>query len=285
MKDHHRESEHDDYGGLARDLQKFVATSNRRQVLRLFAGASLIPWLGCGTDGMSGVDDAGSPDGGGTSPDGSGTANPGTCATIPEETDGPYPGDGSNGANALALGGIVRSDIRSSLGALSGTAGGVPLTMKLTLVNTGAACAPLAGYAVYLWHCDREGFYSMYTLTSQNYLRGVQETDASGTVTFTSIFPACYPGRWPHVHFEIFPSVAKALAVNGKVKTSQLALPADVCNTVYATSGYEQSVTSLSRISLASDNVFSDGASLQVATMSGSVSAGYTAALTVGVAV
>jgi protocatechuate 3,4-dioxygenase beta subunit len=284
MNDHHPDNDHDDYGGLARDLPRIVAASTRRQALRLFAGASLIPWLGCGAEGMSGVDDAGSPDAGGASTDG-GTSSPGTCATIPEETGGPYPGDGSNGANALALTGIVRSDIRSSLGALSGTAAGVPLTIKLTLVNTGAACAPLAGYALYLWHCDREGFYSMYTLPSQNYLRGVQETDASGVATFTSIFPGCYSGRWPHIHFEIFPSAAKAVAVNGKVKTSQLALPADVSSAVYATSGYEQSVTNLSRISLASDNVFSDGASLQVATVTGSVAAGYTAALTVGVAV
>jgi hypothetical protein len=67
------------------------------------------------------------------------------------------------------------------------------------------------------------------------------------------------------------------------VGTSQLALPADICTTVFATAGYEQSVTNLQQVSLASDMVFSDGSSLQVATVGGSVAAGYTAALLVGV--
>src|SRR5204862_7546171 len=143
------------------------------------------------------------------------------CSTIPRETGGPYPGDGTNGPNALALTGIVRSVLRPSLAPASGAAEGVPLTIKLTLVNTGGGCAPLSGYAVYLWHCDREGRYSMYTITDQNYLRGVQESDAGGTVTFTSVFPGCYPGRWPHIHFEIYRSAAQAVAGGGKVKISQ----------------------------------------------------------------
>lgn len=37
-------------------------------------------------------------------------------AEIPDETAGPYPGDGSNGPNVLAESGIVRSDITSSFG-------------------------------------------------------------------------------------------------------------------------------------------------------------------------
>jgi hypothetical protein len=52
---------------------------------------------------------------------------------------------------------------------------------------------------------------------------------------------------------------------------------------VYATAGYEQSVTNLSRVSLATDTVFSDGASLELATVSGSVASGLTAAITVAV--
>ncbi len=253
---------HDDHHeGLACDLPRLLETS-RRRALRLFAGAGVVPLLGCGSSGEGGS---------------------GSCPVIPEETAGPYPGDGSNGPNALDLGGIVRRDIRSSIGALSGTAGGVPLTVKLTLVNTSAGCAPLAGHAVYLWHCDREGRYSLYTLTDQNYLRGIQETDATGTATFLSVFPGCYAGRWPHIHFEIFASVSGAMASGSKVKVSQLALPADTCQAVYATAGYEQSVTNLSHVTLASDGVFSDGVTLQMASLSGSVSAGYVASLTVGV--
>src|SRR5690349_17821726 len=34
-----------------------------------------------------------------------------TCAVIPEETAGPYPGDGSNGPDILEQSGVVRQDI------------------------------------------------------------------------------------------------------------------------------------------------------------------------------
>jgi len=274
--DHHHSDDH--HHGLAHDLRVLAGMKDRRQALRLFAGASLVPMFACAPN-----ESLITPDGSAATAGGEAGAA-GTCSTIPDETGGPYPGDGSNGPNALGLGGIVRSDIRTSLAPASGTAEGVPLTIELTLVNTGSGCSPLAGYAVYLWHCDREGRYSMYTITDQNYLRGVQESDASGTVTFTSIFPACYPGRWPHIHFEIYRSAAQALAGSGEVKTSQLALPEDVCKTVFATTGYGQSVSNLAQVSLASDNVFSDGASLQLAPTSGSVAAGYVASLTVGVA-
>jgi protocatechuate 3,4-dioxygenase beta subunit len=138
---------------------------------------------------------------------------------------------------------------------------------------------------VYLWHCDRAGLYSLYSAgaTNQNYLRGVQATDASGKLTFTSIFPACYSGRWPHIHFEVYRSLATATTAANKIATSQIALPKATCDEVYATTGYASSVTNLSRVSLATDGIFSDGASLELATMSGSVASGLTATLTIAV--
>src|SRR5882724_9489885 len=272
--------------GLSHDLHTLRRMTERRRVLGWMLGATLLPALGCTSDSAAttsgsttggggsgegatttGTDTTSTTGGtttaGGASGDGS-TTDPGTCSKIPEETAGPYPGDGSNGANALVLAGIVRSDIRSSFAGVSGTAAGIPLTVKLKVVSTNGGCASLAGYAVYLWHCDRDGNYSMYTVADQNYLRGVQETDADGTVTFTTTFPGCYPGRWPHIHFEIYPSLAAATAAGSKVATSQLALPQDACSAVYATTGYETSVTNLTETSLASDMVFSDGSTLQV---------------------
>ena len=179
---------------------------------------------------------------------------------------------------------VVRGDIRSSFAGLSGTADGVPLSIVLTIVSA-STCAALAGRAVYLWHCDRLGRYSLYSagVTTQNYLRGVQEANASGQVTFTSIFPGCYSGRWPHIHFEVYPSLAAAANVANRTATSQIALPKATCDDVYATSGYAASVTNLSQVTLATDNVFSDGSSLELATMTGSVAAGLTASLSVAV--
>ena len=103
----------------------------------------------------------------------------------------------------------------------------------------------LAGAAVYVWHCDRDGEYSMYSdaVGDENYLRGVQEADEDGVVEFTSIFPACYAGRWPHIHFEVYPSLAEATSAGSKLRTSQIAIPQDVCEEVYGgAEGYEQSV-------------------------------------------
>jgi protocatechuate 3,4-dioxygenase beta subunit len=204
---------------------------------------------------------------------------------VPDETGGPYPGDGSNGVNVLDDSGIVRSDIRSSFGSSTTVAQGVPLTIALT-VRDAATGSALVGAGVYLWHCDRAGGYSLYSngLANENYLRGVQETDSTGTVRFTSIYPACYSGRWPHIHFEVYSDVANAVASGPIVKTSQIALPQEVNDLVYATSGYEQSVRNASQVSLASDNVFGDDGGIhQIASMSGSVANGYTAALTIGV--
>jgi protocatechuate 3,4-dioxygenase beta subunit len=271
-----REHHHDDFGGLHRDLLATGVAMDRRGLLRLAArlgvGVGALQLLGCGASPAS-------PSGTST---GSSTS---TCSgKIPEETQGPYPGDGSNGPNVLSLTGVVRSDIRPSFAGLTGTADGVPLTIVLTIVSV-STCAPLAGRAVYLWHCDRLGRYSLYSsgVTNQNYLRGVQEADASGKVTFTAIYPACYAGRWPHIHFEVYPSLSAATNVSNKTATSQIALPKATNDLVYATSGYAASVANAAQVSLATDNVFSDGSSLELATITGSVAGGFTAALTVAV--
>ena len=117
-----------------------------------------------------------------------------TCSVIPSETAGPFPGDGSNGPNALAQSGIVRTDIRSSFGtAGEATAQGIPLTLTLQVVDAEAGCTALPGYAVYVWHCDASGRYSMYSgaVATQNFLRGVQFADDGGNVRFATIFPGC----------------------------------------------------------------------------------------------
>lgn len=157
---------------------------------------------------------------------------------IPQETAGPYPADGSQTSskvlNALTLSGIVRSDIRTSLGT-GNAAPGIPTTLVLTLVDVNNKNAPLAGYAMYLWHCDRDGEYSLYgnDVTDEDYLRGVQQADSNGKIIFTSIFPACYSGRWPHVHFELYPSLTAATSATNALHTSQLALPEDACTVAY----------------------------------------------------
>lgn len=154
----------------------------------------------------------------------------------------------------------MRRNITASFGSSTTVAAGVSLTADLVLTDTANDCAPLAGAAVYLWHCDRDGRYSMYSegATEENYLRGVQEADADGRLTFDSIFPAAYSGRWPHIHFEVYADLDRAITSGEPLVTSQIALPAATCREVFATDGYGTSVGNLAETSLEDDNVFSD---------------------------
>lgn len=272
--------------GLSHDLP---VIANRRRMLSILGGAGLAATLAaCGLSDTADTSNA-DPQGGGSGgdpPQGGSTAAVGE-GEIPEETAGPYPGDGSGDVNVLTESGVVRSDIRSSFGGASGTAEGVPLTISLTVVDVSSADdagTAVSGAAVYVWHCDSAGDYSLYSepIVAENYLRGVQETDQDGVVTFTSIFPACYAGRWPHVHFEVYPSIDDATGARNRLRTSQMALPEDASRDVYANAeGYQDSVTNLSRMTLDSDNVFSDGYSLQLGKVTGSIDAGYAATLRV----
>ncbi|UUU33301.1 intradiol ring-cleavage dioxygenase [Streptomyces sp. CA-210063] len=281
---HHHDDEHEIDGGLVHDLPMFA----RRRMIGLLAGASMAPLLAACSPGSedSASSSASSSSPSGSSSSGTSSSSGSDCEVIPEETAGPYPGDGSNGVNVLKESGVVRSDITKSFGSAGGVAEGIPLTITLTVVDQASGCeTPKEGAAVYLWHCDRAGLYSLYSegVTEENYLRGVQETDEKGQVTFTSIFPACYTGRWPHIHFEVYGSIDDATAAQNIVATSQLAFPKDVCDTVYATDGYSESVQKLGELSLETDNIFSDGYDQQLATIEGSTDKGYTATLTVPV--
>ena len=287
MSTHHDHDEVEDHDlGLSHDLPTLW---QRRRLLGLFGGAgAAVALAACSSDATGAGGATGAPSG--RPPQAGGTGSSVTVGEgeIPEETNGPYPADGTNGVNVLTESGIVRSDIRSSFGGASGTAEGVPLTLRLTVVDVsgaGDAGTAAAGAAVYVWHCDREGRYSMYSdgVTDQNYLRGVQEADEDGTVTFPSVFPACYTGRWPHVHLEVYPSLDDATSASNRMRTSQLAFPEDVCAAVYATSGYEDSVGNLAQVTLDSDNVFGDGYSLQLAAVEGSADDGCTATLRIPV--
>jgi protocatechuate 3,4-dioxygenase beta subunit len=281
-------SHHDDIPeehdlGLGHDLPTLL---NRRRALGLLSGVGLAAALAaCG-----GNDDSASakqrPSGGPAAGGGAASTVSVEDGEVPEETGGPFPADGTNGVDVLSESGIVRSDLTRSFGGASGVAKGVPTTLALTLMNMNDGnVTPYKGAAIYAWHCDAEGRYSMYdsAIKDDNYLRGVQVADADGKVTFTSIFPAAYSGRWPHIHFEVYKSEAAATKGQDKLRTSQIALPEKACRQVYATSGYAKSLSNLNQTSLKRDMVFSDGYSLQLAKVTGSVSSGMTVSLTIAV--
>jgi protocatechuate 3,4-dioxygenase beta subunit len=181
------------------------------------------------------------------------------CAVTPNETAGPYP----------SLTDFFRSDIREGKE-------GTTLTLTVKVVNTTSNCAAVPNAQVEIWHCDVGGNYSQYgSVASQTFLRGIQTTDANGTVTFTTIYPGWYQGRATHIHVEA--------TVNGRsVKVSQIAFPESVNNTVHAAGVYASRGTN--PMSNASDGIFADSLASELVTPSGSVATGYVAAFQLGVA-
>lgn len=187
-----------------------------------------------------------------------------TCAVTPTEVVGPYP----------SLTDLIRSDIREGRS-------GTPVTLTITVVNVNAACAAVSNAMVDIWQCDADGRYSQYTQPgydgrAETFLRGIQITDASGRVTFTTIYPGWYQGRATHIHVEV--------TVNGRsVKVTQIAFPDEVTASVYRTGVYAgrgQNPTSNT-----SDSIFADSLGSELAAVSGSPTSGYTATFQVGIAI
>ena len=263
MSTSHDKHQHDH--GFAHDLPRMLG---RRRLLTMMGG------LGLGA--ISGLPAA---------------ALDACMTSLPWETAGPYPADGSNTkegqtVNALQQEGILRTDITTSFGDYDGSVEGVPLELELTLMNSDG-CTPLAGHAIYIWHCDGGGKYSLYDYTDANWLRGLAVSDDEGKVRFTTIVPGCYDGRWPHIHFEVFESAAKAVSGEASLLTAQIAVPETEASTVYEldASDYPNSTRNLGRITIPSDNVFGDNTddeiTQQTLTMVGDANSGYTGTVTI----
>ena len=268
--------------GLQRDLSAFL---NRRRALALVGSASAISALsalGKGRIFPTAQAEAIVP-----------ASDRRECPADPAETEGPFPGDGSNDAhgtqsNVLKSSGIVRRDMRTNIGKTAIVAEGQTFDLEITLVNARQACAPLAGHAIYLWHCDALGRYSIYDLPNATYLRAVGVTNSVGNATFTTIFPGCYPGRYPHIHFEVYMGLEQATSYRNRLLTSQMAMPAEACRAIYAASKrYGASAANFTSVSVERDEVFADSTPKQIATqtpiVTGGASGAYKGVLTIGI--
>jgi len=202
-------------------------------------------------------------------------ATAGTCTLTATETDGPYP-----------LYAILTNSILTRQDITEGKTG-VPLTLTITLQDLSNGCTPISGAGIYIWHCDKDGVYSGYATstnagsTSTTFLRGVQVTDSNGQVTFTTIYPGWYAGRITHIHAQVY--LNDSLVQGTAVATTQLAFPVDITTAVYDSSLYTKGQNT-SVTSFAADNVFSDGTSTEMLTLSGDTTNGYAATMTISIA-
>ncbi len=190
------------------------------------------------------------------SQDAEGRSNADACVTSPTETKGPFPNRTPRE--------MVMANIKSDRT-------GAAFLINLTIQNTTANCAALAGAKVDIWHCDKEGTYSEYGGASgQHFLRGRQTTDMNGKVSFLSIYPGWYSGRAPHLHIEVMSAAGKSLLV------TQLAFPEDINTMVYASSAYAS--RGKADTSNTKDNVFGKDLPDELAAINGNLTDGFTLA-------
>ena len=195
-----------------------------------------------------------------------------SCAVTPTETEGPFPTKTPTS--------YVRSDIRKGDGL------GIAMTALITVVNVKDSCNPLAGALVDIWHCDVEGNYSQYGGTrmqpgdyqSDNWFRGRQVTDSNGLVTFKTIFPGWYQGRSTHIHAHIYDASGKSLLVTQIAFQDDLSIDVNSNGSQY---GYTKGISGYTYNSR--DNVFADGVTREMSTVTGSMSDGFEMKITIRV--
>lgn len=220
--------------------------------------AAIIPVISCSNDTVDPVET--STDTSGSTSGGTSGSTSGTCTATASETEGPFP--------TKSPASLVSNDITSDRT-------GTKLTVNITIQNKNNSCEGLAGALVDIWHCDAAGNYSEYggtgmqstNYTSVHFLRGRQTTDANGLVTFTSIYPGWYSGRAVHIHVHVYNASGKSLLV------TQIAFPEEISKVVFAQGVYASH--GQADTTNAKDNVFGDGVSTELSTVTGSVSAGY----------
>ncbi|MEV5665586.1 intradiol ring-cleavage dioxygenase [Streptomyces flaveolus] len=190
----------------------------------------------------------------------SATSSDGACMQLMTSvTEGPYYLDGA----------LVRKDITEGKK-------GVPLTLRLTVVDATDGCTPVPGAAVEIWHCDAWGYYSGYTTANpggsapaesedgstakdKTYLRGYQIANADGVVKFETIFPGWYTPRTCHIHVKVHTGGAKEDGTyeGGKVNhTGQLFFDDGIAEEIFTLEPYAQHSGDYTK--LADDMVYDD---------------------------
>lgn len=227
-------------------------------------GATL---FACTTDNdLLETGETGTTSGSGSSSGSTTTSTSSDCAVTNSETAGPFP--------TKSPADYERVDI-------TGDRSGIDLAINIVVRDVNNSCAVLENAIVDIWHCDAAGNYSEYggsgmqSTNYQNYhfLRGRQVSNAEGVVKFQSIFPGWYNGRSTHIHVHIYNATGTSLLV------TQIAFPEGSDSAVVAVNaassyGYTKEMSGYTYN--ANDNVFGDGVANELATVSGSVSEGFT---------
>lgn len=189
----------------------------RRRVLAWLGGLGLAAVLpGCGGGNQSSSSSTSTAASTATSTGAANTEASADCVLMTQLTEGPY---------YLDLD-LVRKDITDGKP-------GMPLSLRVNVVDVGDSCAPIKDAAVDIWHADAAGEYSGVQGVSGNFLRGIQVTDASGAAEFETIYPGWYMGRAVHIHVKLHVG-------SSEVHTGQLFFDEGVTDAIYKSDPYSQ---------------------------------------------
>lgn len=184
------------------------------------------------------------------------------CVLTPSVTEGPYYFDANQ----------MRRDITEGFA-------GVPVELVVGLVNVDT-CAPISGALIDVWHANAAGIYSGYNqpganTVGQDFLRGIQATDANGEAAFDTIYPGWYRGRAIHIHFKVRFSSRTYL-------TSQLFFP-EAINTTVCTTRTPYSSRGTPDTTHARDSIYQQTGGTTLMTVTDNGAGGYTATIVIGV--
>lgn len=265
------------------------STITRRRALAVTGGTVAAGGLAV-AGYQSAFADTAADDGASASASATSTSTSSSCMTLMTSvTEGPYYLDGA----------LVRKDITEGKS-------GVPLTLRLTVVDATDGCTPVSGAAVEIWHCDAWGYYSGYTTANpggsapaesedgstaddDTYLRGYQIANANGVVKFETIFPGWYTPRTCHIHLKVHTGGQKEDGTyeGGKVNyTGQLFFPDATAEEIFTLEPYSQhsgSYTTLDNDMVYDGGGTSSGLLTLKAVHKADPSKGYKGSITLGV--
>ena len=251
----------------------------RRQAIAA-GGLSALAWFaGCSSTGDSGNNSTSA-----TTGDGSGSAASESSATVASSTsNSSYPATGtmtdtsvttSEGTTAcvaqteLTEGpyyvdeNLRRSDIRTDSDTGNQQAG-TKLELGFNVFDLADdSCTAMDDALVDVWHANADGVYSdveAQGTSGKDFLRGIQETDDSGSASFTTIYPGWYTGRAVHIHFKIR---SPNSASDAYEFTSQLFFDDDLTDQVFNTEPYADRDERDTRN--AEDSIFNQGTANQL---------------------
>ncbi|MFF1440863.1 intradiol ring-cleavage dioxygenase [Streptomyces sp. NPDC058295] len=265
------------------------STITRRRALAVTGGTVAAGGLAV-AGYQSAFADTAADDGASASASAASTSTSSSCMTLMTSvTEGPYYLDGA----------LVRKDITEGKN-------GVPLTLRLTVVDATDGCTPVSGAAVEIWHCDAWGYYSGYTTANpggsapaesedgstaddDTYLRGYQIANANGVVKFETIFPGWYTPRTCHIHLKVHTGGQKEDGTyeGGKVNyTGQLFFPDAAAEEIFTLEPYSKhsgSYTTLDNDMVYDGGGTSSGLLTLKAVHKADPSKGYKGSITLGV--